>query len=179
MREWSVIVFLILLAGWSAFTMQQPNNESETTKINEERSFGTVVGEQAPPFTLQSLDGSMVSLADFEGKPVMINFWATWCPPCRAEMPDMEAFYTNYEIDILAVNLTTTEYSANDVEEFVDNLGLSFPILLDQSGDVTSLYRIQPLPTSYFIDGNGVIRHVNVGPMNEEMMVRVLESMRY
>lgn len=175
MREWGVIVILVLLVGWSTFTIPVTEKGAEVVH-NGANSFGTTVGEQAPPFTLQTLEGTEISLADFEGQPVMINFWATWCPPCRAEMPEMERFYVNHDIEILAVNLTSTESSQNDVQEFVENMDLSFPILLDETRDIASFYNIQPLPTSLFIDGEGVIRHVNVGPMNEEMMIRVLEN---
>ncbi|WP_017726119.1 TlpA disulfide reductase family protein [Halalkalibacterium ligniniphilum] len=177
MRGWGVIAFLAILVGWSALTM---NEDKEMTRSGESQTAtGIAVGQKAPDFTLQALDGTSASLSDFRSQPVMINFWATWCPPCRAEMPDMERFYQNHEVEVLAVNLTTTEYSKGEVQQFVAEIGVSFPILLDEANEVASLYQIQPLPTSLFIDREGVIRHINVGPMNEEMMIRVLDQMEF
>lgn len=108
----------------------------------------------------------------------MINFWATWCPPCRAEMPDMEKFYQDKDIVVLAVNLTDTENSLEDVKEFSDEYGLTFPILLDTDLETASLYSIQPLPTSYMVDSNGIIRNMAFGALNYDLMVQEFERMQ-
>src|SRR5690606_11753858 len=95
-----------------------------------------------------------------------INFWATWCPPCRAEMPDMEKFYKDKEIEILAVNLTDSEAKIKDVENFTKELEITFPILMDANKDVATLYEIKPIPTTFMVDSNGVITYKTFGAMN-------------
>ncbi|WP_368504848.1 TlpA family protein disulfide reductase [Alkalihalophilus sp. As8PL] len=148
---------------------------SETSATDETNQLEQT--DLAPDFTLDSLTGEKVSLSDFKGMPVMINFWATWCPPCRAEMPDMESFYQETDVVILAVNQTGSESSVEAVESFTEELGLTFPILLDEKGEAAALYNVQPLPTSVFVNREGEVHHVQVGAMNKEMMSRVLEEL--
>lgn len=112
---------------------------------------------EAPDFTLSSLAGTPRRLAEFRGQVVLINFWATWCLPCREEMPAMERLYREMQNDgftILAVNFAETP---EQVEPFVKELRLSFPILLDQEGQVARLYRAFSLPITYLVDRHGAI----------------------
>ncbi|MDV2683080.1 redoxin domain-containing protein [Alkalihalophilus lindianensis] len=148
---------------------------SETSVTDEANQLEQT--DLAPNFTLDSLTGERMSLTDFKGTPVMINFWASWCPPCRAEMPDMESFYQEADVVILAVNQTGSESSVQAVESFTEELGLTFPILLDEKGEAAALYNVQPLPTSVFVNREGEVHHVQVGAMNKEMMRRVLEEL--
>ncbi|TMW72993.1 redoxin domain-containing protein [Alteribacter natronophilus] len=143
-------------------TVEEPGEEESNT--------GLEPGNTAPDFTLTTLSGEETSLSDYRGEKVMVNFWATWCPPCRAEMPDMEQIYTENDVTILAVNLTETEPGKDYVESFREELDLSFPILLDENIEVAGLYNIQPIPTSYFIDTSGRIHSASFGPMNHEMI---------
>lgn len=108
----------------------------------------------------------------------MVNFWATWCPPCRAEMPDMQKFYDNKDVAILAVNLTGAESGTKVVQEFVDEFGLTFPILLDKEMVVASQCQIQPIPTTFMIDSKGRIQNKSFGAQNYELMVREFEKMQ-
>jgi len=125
-------------------------------------------GNPAPDFRLKTLDGKDVHLSDFHGKPVLINVWATWCPPCRLEMPGIQAAYEKYQEEglvVLGIDLTVQD-NLPDVPVFVRDLKLTFPILLDESGDVSArLYGLRGLPTSYFIDRNGTLRHIQIGEM--------------
>lgn len=155
---------------------------NQSTSMSEVEStdatVGLEVGNLAPDFKLQTLKGETVKLSDFRGRRVMLNFWATWCPPCRAEMPDMEKFYQEKDVTILAVNLTETEASIRDVHDFVEEFGLTFPILLDEKIEVATTYQIRPIPTSYMIDSNGIIRYQAFGALNYEMMVSEFENMK-
>jgi len=151
-------------------TDEEEENESE----NE---IGLEIGNTAPDFQLTTLDGEEVSLSDYRGKNVMLNFWATWCPPCRAEMPDMEQFYQDTDIEILAVNLTETEATLDQVHQFKDEYELTFSILLDETVEVANLYAIQPVPTSFIIDSEGIIQFKTFGPLTYDQMVYVLEDM--
>jgi len=122
-------------------------------------------GRPAPDFQLRGLDGQTVSLDDLQGKPVMVNFWATWCGPCRMEMPFIQEVYQDSEwlktgLVILAVNL---KESASAAGEFMEDNGLTFPVLLDIDGEVARMYNISAIPTTYFIDKNGIIKDVKIG----------------
>lgn len=158
--------------------VQEMEGDERQEATEKEIPVGLEVGNRAPDFQLQTLAGESVKLSDFRGSRVMINFWATWCPPCRAEMPDMEKFYQDKDIVVLAVNLTDTENSLEDVKEFSDEYGLTFPILLDTDLETASLYSIQPLPTSYMVDSNGIIRNMAFGALNYDLMVQEFERMQ-
>lgn len=131
------------------------------------------VGFQAPDFTLPAVDGSDLNLSDFRGQAVLLNFWATWCPPCRAEMPAFERAYQEWQemgFIILAVNATHQD-TRQAALEFVQQYGLSFPILFDLDGTINRLYQVRSLPTSFFIDPQGNIREVVIGgPMSEALL---------
>lgn len=128
------------------------------------------IGNLAPEFTLTTLDGQTVSLAELRGKPVVLNYWVTWCVPCREEMPSIEAIQNEY-IDqglvVLSVNGTKQD-SLGDVKELVQELGISFPVLLDEKESVYNSYRVLFMPTSFFIDSRGVIQDIVLGSTSEE-----------
>lgn len=125
------------------------------------------VGYLAPEFTLQDLEGNPVSLSSLRGKVVFVNFWATWCGPCRLEMPEMKRLHEQETPDlvILAVNLTQTERSVDHVRAFMDRFSYRFQVPLDTGGATADLYRAVSIPTSYFIGPDGVIRVKHIGPM--------------
>ena len=128
-------------------------------------------GDTAPAFTLKTLAGDSVSLSDFKGHPVVINFWATWCPPCRDEMPVMVAAYRAHKdsgLIILAVNGRDQETSTRAVRRFVAEFQVSFPVLLDEHGNVRKRYRLRGLPTSVFIGADGLVRSLIIGPFTPE-----------
>ncbi|MGM0523647.1 MAG: peroxiredoxin family protein [Bacillota bacterium] len=156
-------------------TLEENDETNEQTDSGPE--VGTSVGNLAPDFMLSSTTGETVSLSDYRGKRVMVNFWGTWCPPCRAEMPDMEKFYQENDVEILAVNLTPTESNVSDVTDFIDEFGLSFQVLLDEELAVSSQYGIQPVPTSFMVDSNGIVQYVALGAVNYEQMVQALNTM--
>jgi peroxiredoxin len=124
------------------------------------------VGELAPDFVLKAPSGELVSLSDFRGKTVVLNFWATWCPPCRAEMPDLQEAFDERAADddfvVLAVDLGE---QSGEVQGFIDEFELTFPIALDSDESVAGNYGVLGLPASYFIDTQGIVRSVNLGPV--------------
>jgi thiol-disulfide isomerase/thioredoxin len=128
------------------------------------------VGHLAPDFVLKDLDGNTIRLSDLRGKMVFINFWATWCPPCRAEMPEIEAVHQEYKdkgVVVLGVDISEPE---STVRQYVQQGGFSWPIVLDSTGKVARDYQIAAIPTSFFLDREGVIRAVNVGAMTSRAM---------
>jgi len=134
------------------------------------------LGSPAPDFSLKTLAGGTASLSDYTGRPVFINFWASWCTPCRGEMSDIIAAYDAHKdqhLQVLAINLTDQE-RMKDVRKFVEALQLPFPVLLDEKGKVRKRYALHGVPTSLFIDAQGLVRLVNPGPITSETIQRGL-----
>ncbi|KAB2338141.1 TlpA family protein disulfide reductase [Cytobacillus depressus] len=142
--------------------------------------IGIEEGQRAPDFELLDLKGNPVKLSDYKGKTVLLNFWATWCPPCRSEMPHMEKLYHKYKNDgfeIIAVNITSSEKNINNVERFIEDYELTFTIPLDENGAVSHDYGIMAYPTSFFVDSDGVIRKKVLGAVNEEAMEKEIQRL--
>jgi len=134
------------------------------------------LGRYAPDFTLPDMNGETVTLSDWRGRVVLLNFWASWCAPCRQEMPLLQATYETYRdagVMVLAVNLREER---RRVAAFVEDLKLDFPVLLDEKADVGTLYRVRGAPTTYFIDRDGVIRQRYVGPLTSEVLTWILSG---
>ncbi|UXH45022.1 TlpA family protein disulfide reductase [Rossellomorea vietnamensis] len=132
---------------------------SETTPVDH--LPGPNVGDRAINFKLDSLDGKSITLSELKGKKVIVNFWATWCPPCKEEMPVMQEFYTKYgkEVEVLAINIDP-QYN---VKEYQKSLGLTFPILLDTDDKINNAYDILTVPTTFVINEQGIITHKQIG----------------
>jgi len=153
----STLALLLLGCQQSA-----PHSNAGATPIAQEES--PRIGYLAPNFRLVNLEGKDVSVASLSGKVLFINFWATWCTPCKAEMPSMELLYHDYKnkpFEMLAVS--SDMEGAAVVQPFVQKLGLSYPILLDPDFRVDDKYMIQSVPTTILVDKNGVITHRMVG----------------
>lgn len=134
-----------------------------------------VVGALAPDFELQNLAGETVHVSDHLGQVILINFWATWCAPCLVEMPDIQEYYDQYTPDLVVLAIDFDE-PKETVQAFVNNLGLTFPILLDPGGKTQDLYQVRGYPSSYFVDREGVIQVVHIGIMLPEQIDGYLEQ---
>ncbi|KPC98258.1 Sporulation thiol-disulfide oxidoreductase A precursor [Geobacillus sp. BCO2] len=117
------------------------------------------------------MGGDTIQLSDFRGKAVVLNFWTSWCPPCKKEMPELEKFYKQHghEVAVLTVHLTTQD-TLDNAERFAKSRKLALPISLDVRGEALRQYRIQTIPTTYIIDPNGVIRRKIVGPVTAKRL---------
>ncbi|MCP8969131.1 peroxiredoxin family protein [Ectobacillus ponti] len=183
-RKGLVLLLLAALIGQAAYSQlakkEQPASSSPKIPASIANS-GLEVGKEAPDFELQTYDGKTVKLSDYRGKKVILNFWATWCPPCQKEVPEMQAFYGQHQRDvvILAVNYTVSEKSGaqEKVAAFVTEHKLTFPVLMDSLTNVSATYKIISLPTSYFIDTKGVMRQKFIGPMTQEFMKKSLDKL--
>jgi cytochrome c biogenesis protein CcmG/thiol:disulfide interchange protein DsbE len=166
--QWIILSSILLICGAGWIWYSRP--------IATEPHGGQLVmphaGFQAPDFELQTLDGKTIKLSDLRGQAVIINIWATWCPPCRAEMPALQKVYEEHRetVEILAINATYQD-SLDTVQEFARANNLSLPILLDENGIVAESYQLRSLPTSFFIDPDGIIQEVVIGgPMSEALL---------
>jgi len=187
-----LVVILLVVAMVGTYVRQQIDKEREIEtaslgKEMEERTIGLKKGDTPPDFTLTSLDGEEVTLSSLRGKKVVLNFWATWCPPCKAEMPHMQSYYEQYakddNVEIVAVNLTsgerdlTADGKIDTVMTFRDSFELTFPIVLDPENSVGSEYKILTIPTTYFIDANGYIQRAIRGPMDADMLKTYVDAL--
>lgn len=138
---------------------------------------GINVGNRAPDFALEALDGTKVSLQDHRGKVVLINFWATWCPPCRDEIPDIKAAFEAHQDDgfmVLGVNVAEARET---VAPFVETYEMSYPVLMDESGRLTQMYRAIRLPMSVIVDQAGVIQVRHTGFLTATDLGRYLAEL--
>ncbi len=151
------LVFLVITLGCPVNS--SPPLNGTTLGISK----STNIGNQAPDFQLKDLNGQTISLSDSLGRPVILNFWATWCGPCRTEMPYLQQVYDQWHekgLVLLAVNLRE---NSPQVNQFMQSNGYSFSILFDSGGSVGNQYDIQAIPTTFFIDTNGIIQDWKIG----------------
>jgi thiol-disulfide isomerase/thioredoxin len=134
------------------------------------------INAPAPGFALESLSGDTLSLSDFKGKPVIINYWATWCIPCKVEMPLLQRYANQYQNDLIVLAVNDGE-PVEKVKSFVQGLNLTLPVLLDPNETVTQLYRIRGFPSTMFIDRDGKIRYQHIGILNEEELKGYLSEL--
>ena len=163
-RLWPIVIGLVLIVGGIWFISSRLPIGSEG--ISSEPA--PVAGSPAPDFALKNLDGETIRLSDFKGKPVIVNFWATWCGPCRAEFPEFQevAIENGDNLVIIGVNHTSSD-TPSLVPDFVQEFGITFPIVLDETGETVKTYRVLGLPTTVFIDRSGIVSEVFTGPVNK------------
>nr|WP_106784627.1 TlpA disulfide reductase family protein [Lysinibacillus timonensis] len=139
------------------------------------------VQEKAPQFITKTLDGQTVKLSDFLGKKVIINFWATWCPPCQEEIPELQKFYETsaqkHNVVLLGLNITSEDLGIDVIHDFREYYGITYPILLDETGEITESYDIITIPTTYIIDEEGKLEKQITGPLTDAMLNELLTEM--
>ena len=174
----SLFFWLLLSASLVAIGLGVWQWRADRLKVAAQSAPSTVeAGRSAPEFSLPGYDGSIIRLSDMRGKVVLLNFWATWCPPCKAEMPDLDALHREYaqprNFVVLGMDV---EESQADVDRYLSKNPVSFPLALDLDGTVSSdRFRVRAMPTSMIIDRNGVIRDSWTGRISKEAMVARLQ----
>jgi peroxiredoxin len=153
----------------------QAMDKNDIDKSVETTGSGIAIGVKAPDFELKTLDGKSLKLSDLQGKKVILNFWATWCPPCKAEMPEMQKYHEEIgdDVIILAVNIDPQL----KVQEFIDDMGITFTIPLDTEDKVNTTYQVISIPTTFFIDTKGIIRQKHIGAMTYDLMKTNISNM--
>jgi peroxiredoxin len=138
-----------------------------------------VAGHPAPDFELVSTDGETIRLSDFRGTPVILNFWATWCGPCRAEFPDFQQAAVDNADRLVIIGINNSSADQVDlVPGFLEEFGITFPIVLDEDGSTAKTYRILGLPTTIFIDSSGTVDEVFTGPLNKAYIESKITKLR-
>jgi len=145
------------------------------SRLDMSRPAPPATGKSVPDFTLQDVDGKSRSLKSMRGTPLVINFWATWCAPCRQEMPLLNDYAKKLtgRVEFWAVN---NDEASSVVQPFVASMSISFPVLLDPGGKINGLYYVQSYPNTLFIDSNGILRAQHIGQLNEALLIRGLEA---
>jgi thiol-disulfide isomerase/thioredoxin len=149
--------------------------EGEHEKDNEATS-GLQKGQIPPSLALETLSGEIFSEAKLEGKKVVINFWASWCGPCRMEMPDMVRFAQEYNQDVVVLAVNVAE-DITDVKPFVEEFGMDFPVLLDRTGELTAQYQVLAIPTTYFLHSDGTVAIKHTGVLNYSQFVHAYQGL--
>ncbi|MEK4228463.1 peroxiredoxin family protein [Solibacillus sp. FSL H8-0538] len=173
-----VLLLIVIMVGTYVKQEIEDNEaiseQSVGYEVDLEKKEGLQKGQTAPDFTLTTLAGEEVTLSELQGKKVVLNFWATWCPPCKAEMPHMQDYYEKYadkdNVEIVAVNLTYSNKPVEKVQQFVDSFELTFPILLEEKESVSKTYEILSIPSTFIIDTEGKIQHQILGPLNQSTL---------
>jgi peroxiredoxin len=170
-----ILYVLVLIAGmaWIGISADHSGRSLASGTAAPQAGF------LAPDFTLKTPQGEAYTLSSLRGQAVLINIWATWCPPCRAEMPSIQALYQEYRsqgLVVLGIN-STIQDDPLEIAPFLEEYGLTFPILLDETGEVTRAYEVRALPSSFFIDRQGRINEVVIGgPMSSALLRTRIEE---
>lgn len=162
----ALVALLLLITFAIVQAMDRQDKQADQKAGNQEQLGGLTVGAKAPNFTLNSLEGEAISLSDYKGKKILVNFWATWCPPCKKEMPAIQQFSDEAGEDmiVLAVNIDPE----NDPIGFANKYKLTFPILLDHQEvkkPISDQYQVMAIPSTFFIDSKGNIQNKFIGEM--------------
>lgn len=135
-------------------------------------------GDQAPNFVLTDLNGKKHQLSDYKGQGVLLNFWGTWCPPCKKEMPALNGAYKAFEdkgVQVISINIAQSDF---EVRDFVSSYGLDFPMTIDKTKSVMRAYNVDQLPATFLIDSNGKIKRILTYGITEKEFKQYMESIQ-
>ncbi len=171
----TVAIAIILIAiGGFIIAFQKENSPAP---LPSEVKATETTGQSAIDFSLSDLNGETVKLSDYQGQVVMVNFWASWCPPCTAELPTIQAFYDAHKADGFVVLAVNAHENPADVRGFINSKGFTFPVLLDSNAGVMNKYGIRALPMSFIIDKNGNIQYIHRGGIDTETLKAKVEPL--
>lgn len=177
-----LVTLVLLLAGATVWykALSSEYSANGITIAGESSIQPDRQAEQAPDFTVLDMEGEEISLSQLLGKPVIINFWATWCGPCNTELPDFDKFYSEYgdSVEFLMVNLTDgSRDTIETVKEFIENAGYSFPVYFDTELEAANAYGVYSIPRTVAINPDGTINMEQTGLMSEKQLRTCLENL--
>ena len=170
--DWIVIIIVVGIVG-GGWVYQGRVSLAQANPTG--RPPAPQVGHPAPDFTLTTLAGDSLTLSELRGTAVVLNFWATWCGPCRSEMPAFESVWQAQRGNVIFVGVDVREAS-NAVESFASSLGITYPLPLDSIGEVADIYRVRAFPSTFFIDAEGVVQEVVLGAISRPALVSNLDT---
>jgi len=159
------------------WTFDRPGTASSQSVTVTASASGAApeIGKPAPDFTLDMIDGTTMRLSDFKGRPVWINFWASWCPPCRKENPDIQDLYNEHkDADGLVLLAPAIGEGRDSIAGYMQRADLHYPVGVDSNTQVAANYRVLGIPTHIFVDRDGIIREMRVGAMSKKTMEKKL-----
>ncbi|QCR34538.1 thiol-disulfide oxidoreductase ResA [Lysinibacillus sp. SGAir0095] len=171
-KKRSIVRFSILFVLFAAIVF------TVYTSLTKEKVQVLQVGDEAPDFELTDLNGEKHRLSEYEGQGLFLNFWGTWCEPCKKEFPIIDRQYHEYQkqgVQVLAVNIAESDFA---VRNYIESKGLTFPVVIDKEKSVMTAYNINPLPTTFLINPNGEIVKIITGEMNETMVKQYMELIK-
>lgn len=172
--SWLALAVAILIVGYVVQTRVDPR---DLLPFGKDASGLPAVGDQAPDFSAVNAEGEMVSLSDYHGQPVWLNFWGSWCPPCRAETPDLIAAYEKLKSDDLVLIAVSLEEPSADAFAYAERSGIEFVVLSDPDRDaIRDGYRVRSFPTHLFIDREGVVREIKLYPLSTQLAIDAAQS---
>ncbi|TYS58118.1 thiol-disulfide oxidoreductase ResA [Sutcliffiella horikoshii] len=151
-----VITTLVIMVGYTMYTLLLDNNSTQS-----------IVGNEAAKFVGESMNDEIIELEELKGEKVILNFWGSWCEPCKREMPAFEKVYNNKEVNIISVNLGDSNLVVN---EFIQRYNLSFPVIVDRDSSIKQSYKIDRLPASFLINSEGIIEDYFEGEISEQQL---------
>ncbi len=170
---WTLLLIGAFFLG-SAWILYSRQDSSSLAR--EGLTEAPTAGYLAPDFTLETLDGESFTLSDLRGRPAVVNFWATWCPPCRAEIPHFQQASRAYNGQVAIIGVDDGE-PRDRVAPFARDMGMTYPVPLDSLSEVSRRYRVSSLPTTFFIDADGVIANVHIGIINQAVLEEKIEAL--
>ncbi len=166
-----VLIVLVLFGGAylfeNRFNLALPGGQNRPA----------VIGTTLPNLQMKTVDGQLIQLEDYRGKVVMVNAFASWCAPCRAEAPYLEEAARQLESELVVIGLNIDEPQTS-VEQFRDDFVLTYPLVMDPEKEISRVFQLRGLPTSWFIDGDGVLRYVHSGPLSRAMIEEILRTVQ-
>ena len=170
-----LIVVIGIIAADLYFDVRSSNDTSIQVASSVDLPIGTLTGDLAPDFSGTTLEGEIVQLSNLRGKTVLVNIFASWCGPCRAEAPHLVEVDNLLGEDVVLIGLNLQE-NVPAVEGFKQDFGIDFPLVLNEDGRLTEIYKPIGLPTTWFIDPDGIVRYVHAGPMTSEIMLAAIDD---
>jgi peroxiredoxin len=171
-----VLALGLVVSGCPGNSGQNGIAPGRITGIDADATQPPQTGQPAPDFYFENREGEPASLGQLEGRLVLVNFWATWCSPCRSEMPFLQQLYEDWPGDELVLLAVNVGESASDVSQFMQGYGFSFTVLLDSKGNVARRYNVTGIPATFFIDKEGVIQNVHVGSFQSQAEIEAILS---